>query len=1064
MRTIAEDLGSIYSSLDLRLNKFESGITKAIQGLYKLQTNTEKSSTIMDKSVYTATNNIAKSYKLWEKANDGIGTSMEGAKKKTGSLKQQISLLDKEISKSDKTLEDIEKQCGINSKEAEEYRSHVLDLKLSHADLSNELKSTERQLNTFSGKMELCGKEFDMIDQKISKVKKAGSTLNEVGNKFTMGITVPVIGAGTAISKMSMEFESGTAKITTVADMTKISVDQISKGIKDLSNQTGISTNDLNESLYDTISAGVDTADAINFLTDATKLAKAGFASTSGTIDVLTSILNAYGLKASETTRISDLLIQSQNLGKLTVGQLSTAMGRVIPTAKSANVAIDQLSTAYVEMTKKGVSVEESTTYINSMLNELSKSGTEVDKTLRKVSGKSFRELISSGKSVGDVLVILEDYAKKNKLALGDLFGSSEAAKAGLILANNAGKDFNATLKDLQNSTGITEDSFNKVSNTTQERFAKAMNKAKNSAMELGAKVLPIVEKGIDLFNDLTDKFNSLSPAAQDNILKFAIYSAALGPVMKATGGTIKLVSGLVGILGKLGTALGIFKGVGAATTAVEGLGTAAGVAGGAAGVGGLATGLGGAIATALPWVAGAAAIAGGAYLVYKSFNEEANPAVQLFADKVENVAGDVAVSNDSMSASVKTTVTKISDGTKTAIQAYLDMDKACKDSIFSLYMDNKVITEDIKNDTMSKITEMKETVINGYKEQKDNSIAELTGLFANSKDITEKEQQELLKKQEEYYKNKQTEMNIYEKQANDILTKSLEGKASIADEEARTLYDIQNRMKTNAVKALSEQAVESEIILTRMKDYDSGITREQCSDHIKQINDARDKVVEAANDEYEKRIESIIRGRDQSKTIKADEADKLIAEAQRQRDGIIENAEYTRQGALDKVREMGKEVYDQIDTDTGEALGLFGRLSAWWDSWHPKAQVFTYTIQSSGGTSGGNIRAGTAMAYASGTSALGLSRDVVTTMNERGYELYQLNRGDRIWNNQASEAIVMESAKQVARQVAQEVLKGIKTTGSKNIIEVPVILDGREIARATAPYQDEIDYYNIGR
>ncbi|WP_415306357.1 phage tail tape measure protein, partial [Clostridium perfringens] len=76
-------------------------------------------------------------------------------------------------------------------------------------------------------------------------------------------------------------------------------------------------------------------------------------------------MLNSYGLEASEVARISDVLIQSQNLGKLTLEQLSSSMGRVIPTAKAAGVGIEQVSSAYVEMTKAGVSVEESTTYVN---------------------------------------------------------------------------------------------------------------------------------------------------------------------------------------------------------------------------------------------------------------------------------------------------------------------------------------------------------------------------------------------------------------------------------------------------------------------------------------------------------------------------------------------------------------------------------------------------------------------------------------------------------------------------------------------------------------------------
>ena len=86
-------------------------------------------------------------------------------------------------------------------------------------------------------------------------------------------------------------------------------------------------------------------------------------------------------------------------------------------------------------------------------------------------------------------------------------------------------------------------------------------------------------------------------------------------------------------------------------------------------------------------------------------------------------------------------------------------------------------------------------------------------------------------------------------------------------------------------------------------------------------------------------------------------------------------------------------------------------------------------------------------MAYASGTSALGLSRDVVTTMNERGYELYQLNRGDRIWNNQASEAIVIETAKQVAREVVKE----FSNPNGGDII-IPINIAGEKLDEIIVP------------
>ena len=101
---------------------------------------------------------------------------------------------------------------------------------------------------------------------------------------------------------------------------------------------------------------------------------------TASTTDVLTTALNAYGLEASEAERISDMLIQTQNRGKVTVGELSNVMGKVIPIANGANVEFDELATGFVLLTKNGIAGAQASTYLRSMLNELSKTGSKADK------------------------------------------------------------------------------------------------------------------------------------------------------------------------------------------------------------------------------------------------------------------------------------------------------------------------------------------------------------------------------------------------------------------------------------------------------------------------------------------------------------------------------------------------------------------------------------------------------------------------------------------------------------------------------------------------------------
>ena len=422
--------------------------------------------------------------------------------------------------------------------------SIVATLDLQTRAFSKGINSAMQQLNTFS----------NSSNSASERITALGGAMTSIGGTLTKNLTVPLVGAGAVITNLAMDYETSLAKVSTIADTSSVSLGTLSKGIMDLSNKTGIAATDLNEALYQSISAGVDTASSVSFLGEATKLAKAGFADATSTVDVLTTVLNAYGMEASEVTRVSDVLIQSQNLGKTTVGELSTQMGRVIPTANAYGVSLENLSAAYVETTKNGIGTAESTTYINSMLNELGKSGTNVSDIIKSKTGKSFQDLMKEGASLGEVMKILDDYATESGLSLGDLFGSSEAAKAGMVLAKNAGQDFNSTLEQLSNSAGSTNEAFEKVSNTTQEKFTRSLNELKNVGVELGTNLLPIVTDVTGGISGLVRKFNELDSSTQSFIVNAGLVTAAIGPIMSIGG---KLIAG-IGTIGTLAAATAI--------------------------------------------------------------------------------------------------------------------------------------------------------------------------------------------------------------------------------------------------------------------------------------------------------------------------------------------------------------------------------------------------------------------------------------------------------------------------------------------------------------------------
>ena len=186
--------------------------------------------------------------------------------------------------------------------------------------------------------------EAKRISQEMETTAKVGEKLSKAGDLLTKGLTLPIVGVGAATTKMAVDFESSFAKVSTLLDSNVVDFAQYKNELLDASSETKVAVDEFSEAVYSSISAGVDQQEAIQFTTDAMKLAKGGFTDGAKAVDVLTTAINAYGLQASDATRVSDLLITTQNLGKTTVDELASSMGTVIPVANASNFSLEELS------------------------------------------------------------------------------------------------------------------------------------------------------------------------------------------------------------------------------------------------------------------------------------------------------------------------------------------------------------------------------------------------------------------------------------------------------------------------------------------------------------------------------------------------------------------------------------------------------------------------------------------------------------------------------------------------------------------------------------------------
>lgn len=454
---------------------------------------------------------------------------------------EEYKRLQKELSDTNKEYSRLNEKYKANQNQIQQATAKIEEQQRSLEELAQELR--EAGLNTDD--LERANERLKNSYERLQASQERLKNLNQQQEKIKQNISATktqilgTVGAYTAVAaaiyagpvQAAQKYETALAKVNTIADTTQVPLEKISQEVMALSNKTGVAASALAEDVYNAISAGQDTGEAVNFVSASTKLAKAGFAETSQTLDVLTTILNAYGDKVGTVNDVSDMLIQIQNKGKVSVGELSSVMGKIIPTANAYNVGLEQLGATYAIMTSKGIAAAETTTYANSMLNELGKSGSTADKILRKVAGGGFSDLMANGSSLAEVLNILQTEAQKSGKTIADMFGSAEAGKAAMSILSNGVDGFNASVEEMIKSTGATETAFGIMADTTENKMAKAKNSINNLQIVLGQNLLPIVGNVADKVAGVVTKvseFAQANPQLVQTVLKVVGALAAL--------------------------------------------------------------------------------------------------------------------------------------------------------------------------------------------------------------------------------------------------------------------------------------------------------------------------------------------------------------------------------------------------------------------------------------------------------------------------------------------------------------------------------------------------------
>ena len=376
--------------------------------------------------------------------------------------------------------------------------------------LRSRLSSTAKEAQSgFSGAdtaikgMDTSTKGLTMSMSSLSKV---------IGSISIVAVLTKVAQGAKNVMATTEEAYASIRKASTMFGEVAVDEEAFVDRLSQIASETGADITALGEAAYQAMSAGIaptrDMADVLAVVEKSARLASGGFTDTETAISSSLSVLNAYKMGVDQLDKVQGILLQTQNKGVTTVGQLGSALSKVTPTAAAFGLSFEEVATSIALMTKQGTNTDVATTALSSALSELGKSGTTASKNLEAaaqsagLTGTSFSELIADGMNLSEILTLMSTYAEENGLSLVDMFGSIEAGRAALQLAGSNADEYNEILASMGDTAGLVGDAFEKTVTPSDKLLASL----KNTAIAIGKEIKPVWDGLATALSTVLDK------------------------------------------------------------------------------------------------------------------------------------------------------------------------------------------------------------------------------------------------------------------------------------------------------------------------------------------------------------------------------------------------------------------------------------------------------------------------------------------------------------------------------------------------------------------------------
>ena len=426
-------------------------------------------------------------------------------------------------------------------------------LELDTSKFSKGFVSAYSDLKVFGDKSATAGQKLNGLS----------STFKTTGGLLSKNVTLPIVGVGAAAVKTATDFEAGMSEVKAISGATGSEFDVLRDKAIEMGAKTKFSASDSVDAFKYMAMAGWDASQMMDGIAGVMDLAAASGEDLATTSDIVTDALTAFGLQASDSAHFADVLAQASSRSNTNVGLIGETFKYVAPVAGALGYSIEDTAVAIGLMASTGIKGSQAGTALRSTITRLAKPVGEAKDAVEELE-ISITNADGTMKPLSQTMVELREkfagLTEEQKVQYAAMLAGQEGMSGLLAIVNASDEDFQKLTDEINNANGAAEDMASIMTDNTAGAVEQLEGALESAGILIIDEFAPYIRKLAEWIAGLVEKFNSLSEEEQDQIVKFGLILAAIGPVLLILAEVISVVSTVVKAFKLFGTTMTTVK------------------------------------------------------------------------------------------------------------------------------------------------------------------------------------------------------------------------------------------------------------------------------------------------------------------------------------------------------------------------------------------------------------------------------------------------------------------------------------------------------------------------